>query len=188
MLINQNKGNSFPNRVCASQDMGLCLGLQYQIWISSCGSSIAQSFLNCLLWSGIPSVHHTSWRSFREIRRSAVKFMRFPGACAYSPVHSLPRLLLIALQGSSPPCCFLNHSVLESKAVAFEILQGKEKSMIVAPAKFHQLHHLDTDGHESWILKPYINSSLLAILWNRGHVFLNVKTSLGVKATYGPVI
>lgn len=108
MPIKQNKGKTLSIGHMTSQDVGLCLGFQYQTWTPSYGSSIVQIFLCWHLWFGILSEHHASWRLVSKIRGSSVKFMRFLGAGAHSMVHSLPQPLLISLHPKSgvfPTAC-----------------------------------------------------------------------------------
>lgn len=108
--FSKTKAMTFPIGHMPCQDVGLCLGLQYQTWTPSYGPSIIQIFLSYCLWSGIPSELHASQGSVSDIRGSSVKCMRFLGAwhtAWYIHSHGHSWSPFIQSQGSCPPCCSL---------------------------------------------------------------------------------
>lgn len=127
--LSKIKAIAFPTEHMPSQDVGFCLGFQSQTWTLFCGPSIAQTFLSCHLWSGIPrwasctlevsEWHHRIFCWVYEVCRSLRTQY-----CTSTPMITLgvpsPKVRGLPCHAASCP-----HSMLVSKALALEIPQEK---------------------------------------------------------------
>lgn len=149
-LLCKTKAIAFLIGHMASQNMSLCLGLQYQMWMDSllwvkhCPVSLIVFYD---LVSPLCIMHpRGQWGKSQGLLSSSWGFQELciqPGTFIPMVTLDLPSS---KVRGPPPLCRFLIHRMLESNPL--HLKSYKERKI---HAKSHQLHHLDTDGHESWI-------------------------------------
>lgn len=126
--LSKIKAIAFPTGHMPSQDVGICLGFQYQTWTLFCGPSIAQTFLIVVYDLVFPvSIMHPGgqWVTLQDLLSSIWGLQELGPTASYINSHDHSWSPFTQSQGSSHHAASCPHSVLASKALALEILQEK---------------------------------------------------------------
>lgn len=151
MLVMQNKGNSFPNRAYGLPEHEPLLGFTVPDvdGFPPVGQSLPRVSLIVFYDLVFPlCIMHPrgQWGKSQGLLSSLWCFQELciqPGTFIPMVTLDLPSS---KVRGPPRLCRFLIHRMLESNPL--HLKSYKERKI---HAKSNQLHHLDTDGHESWI-------------------------------------